>query len=268
LDRLFQLRLNETFTIAAFPSMRAFAASDPTTRAQRAAVALNELQAWVAADTQLREAFVVDLKGATILTTNKEWNQNWKTRPFIQNALAGKLDLSAPSRDLGEFSQYYAAPILDNRREIVGALVARIAAQELWSAVGSSASSYAVLTDENGVRLADGGDMSRNLVAWAALSPEKQNRVVSEQTYGSQVTLLRTTNFPHAEQLLTSGALNVILPADFGADAVGAQRLTSKPWTVLVIALTPSSSQTLSTFLLPLGAGLFLALVGALITSR
>src|SRR5262245_40506741 len=69
LDHLLQLRLRQTFTFAAFPSLRAFAASALETRSQRAAVALNELQAWVAADPFLREALIVDAEGRVIMTT-------------------------------------------------------------------------------------------------------------------------------------------------------------------------------------------------------
>lgn len=265
LDRLLQIRLRETFTIAAFPSLRAFAASDPAARAQRASVALNELQAWVAADSPLREAFVVDTQGKVILTTGKTWNQDWSARAFIKAALAGRLDISPPARDLNEFSQYYAAPILDNRQNVAGALVARIEAQELWKGINSASDpiggTFAVLVDENGVRLADGGDPSRNLVALAPLTADEQTRVVKEQTYGAQVTLVRTTSLNRAAGLIRDGSLDLLAPRDFGVAALGVQRLTAKPWTVLILAPAPSIMQSVGRFSLPLlvavlGAGL------------
>jgi C4-dicarboxylate-specific signal transduction histidine kinase len=272
LDRLLQIRLRETFTIAAFPSLRAFAASDAATRAQRATIALNELQAWVAADSPLREAFVVDTQGKVILTTGKSWNQDWSTRNFIKAALAGKLDISPPAHDVNEFSQYYAAPILDNRDNVAGALVARIAAQELWEGVNAASDptggSFAVLVDENGVRLADGGDPSQNLVALAPLTAEEQTRVIKEQTYGAQVTLVRTTNLNRAAGLIRSGSLDLLAPRDLGVGALGAQRLTTKPWTVLILAPAPSITQTLSRFYLPLLAALLGAGLATILLTR
>jgi hypothetical protein len=272
LDRLLQIRLRETFTIAAFPSIRAFAASDPTSRAQRSAVALNELQAWVAADSPLREVFVTDSQGKVILTTGKTWNQDWSVRAFINGALQGKLDVSPPSRDAGEFSEYYAAPVLDNRGDITGALVARLAAQELWEAVNAASDpnsgTFALLVDDNGVRLADGGDAARTLVALAPLNSEQQTRIVKEQTYGAQVTLLRTTNLTRPAQLIRSGSLDALSPNDFGVRAVSAQRLTTKPWTVLILVTGQSPVQTLTRFVVPLLAAIIGAGLAALLLSR
>jgi hypothetical protein len=267
LDRLLQIRIGETFTIAAFPSIRAFAASDPASRAQRSAVALNELQAWVAADLQVREAFVVDSQASVVLTTGKDWNQDWKTRSFIQTALTGKLDVSPVSHDVSEFSQYYAAPILDNRGNVAGALVARVAAQELWGAVNAASdpmgNSQAILVDDNGVRLADGGDATRILAALAPLTAEQQSRIIAGQTYGAQVTIVRATDLRRAADIVHSGALEMLNPADFGASAVGAQRMTTKPWTVVILSSENPPAKNLERYWVPLLA----ALAGSILAS-
>ncbi len=269
LDRLLDLRLDETFTIAALPSLRAFAASDPLARAQRATVASNEIQAWVSADSQLREVFMIDRRGTTILTTGKNSNQNWSPRAFAKNALDGKLDVSAPSRDAGEISQYYAAPILDNGGNVAGALVARIAAQELWQPVktASNGGSLALLVDENGVRLADGGESPRLLTSLAPLSNAQQTRVVNEQTYGAQVTLVPATNLTRAAQQIQAGALDSLNANDFGARKVGAQRLSFKPWTTLVLT-QESFAINSAKILLPLIVALASALVAAWMLAR
>ncbi len=256
LDRLMEVRLRETFTIAAFPSIRALAASDATARAQRATVAYNELNAWVAADPPVREVFIVDLHGVSILSTAQDWNQDWSKRAFVASALTGKPDISAISRDVNEFSQYYSAPVLDNRADIAGALIVRVEAQELWGAVNAFSApqgegAYAVVVDENGVRLADGGNPSRNLTALAPLGVEQQTRVINQQTFGSQVTILRADRFEHAAELIGSGKLDGLSPSDLAVDLLRAERLKVKPWTVLFIQPAADRFTTLQRLLLP-----------------
>lgn len=272
LDNLFQIRMTEAFTFAALPSIRGFASSEPTTRAQRATVALNELQSWVAADNSVREAFVLDRKAIVILSTGADWNQDWSAREFVKNALSGKLDVSAVSHDVNEFSQYYAAPILDNLGNVAGALVARVTAQETWDTVnansGGDKGPYAVLLDENGTRLADGGDATLILSSLAPLTPDRQRRVIVEHTYGAQVTIVRATSLTHAAKAIYAGSLETLNAQDFGAGAIDAQRLTTKPWTVLVLSPVDVPSQTLVRYVLPLLAAVVASGLAAFLLSR
>ena len=270
LDRLLQLRLTETFTIASLPSIRVFAASDPNARTARLTVASNELQAWVAADKPLREAFIVDTNGVSILSTESDWGQSWSTRAFVKQALAGKLDVSAPSRDSGEMSQYYAAPILDANGQVAGALVARIEAQEFWEPVSaaSSGQAFAVLVDENGVRLADGGDASRNLTALAPLTTDEQLRLLTEQTYGAQLTVLRMGQLSHAAELIRSGAVESLRASDFGASAMSSQVLTTKPWVVLVFSASTWPGDIVSGLVEPFIAALLAAALVSFLIRR
>ncbi|RIK19793.1 MAG: hypothetical protein DCC52_14935 [Chloroflexi bacterium] len=117
-DRLLQWRMQEAFTLAAFPSLRAFAASTPETRAERAAVALNELKALVASDKNVREALIVDDGGIVIMSTLDGWGNSLAQRSFVQDALNGKIAASPVARDRAENSNYYAAPIFNNANEI------------------------------------------------------------------------------------------------------------------------------------------------------
>ncbi len=269
LDRLLQIRLHETFTLAALPSLRAFSASTVTDRTARAAVALNELQAWVSADTPVREAFIVDRAGVTILGTGKDWNRDWSSRVFVKQALAGQLDVSPPSLDQGEFSQYYAAPILDNRGEVAGALIARIDAQELWDLINAASiqKTYAVLVDEAGVRLADGSNAARNLRALAPLNGTQQTQVLDEQTYGAQITVVRADTFRRAADMLAARMPDLIRPEDLGVQSLSAQGLTTKPWTVLILRPVPAL-QIRSYLLWPIVAATICAGLGAWLLRR
>lgn len=272
LDRLLQIRLRETFAVAAFPSIRAFVASSPETRSQRAAVALNELQAWVAADTPVREVLVLDRNASVTLTTGKDSGLTWTTRAFVVAALAGKLDVSPIAHDAGEYSQYFSAPILDNNGSVDGVLLARVSAQELWDPVNSAGDPvrgiFAVLVDENAVRLADGGDATRILQALAPLTSDEQARVVGEHTYGEQVTLVRATDLNGAAAAIRSGSPGTLTSRDLGAAGAAAQRLMTKPWTVLVISSNLVGPELLGRIALPLLAAVILSVLASLILSR
>jgi len=268
LDRLLTLREQQVFTVAAFPSIRAYASSKGAARAARAAVALNELQSWSASDKNVREAFIVDKNGAVSLTTLDAEGIDFSARRFVQDALAGQLAASPVARDRGEFSNYYAAPILDNSGDIAGALVARVAAQELWSVLPHGANWYAVLSDENGVRLDDSGDPSRRLASFGGMDAVRATRILNEQTYGVELPQVRATQFNHAQQLLVQGALDQLRPTDFNADTFAAQRLTSAPWTVLVIAPQSTVPALAAQLVIPLIAALIVALIGALVLQR
>jgi C4-dicarboxylate-specific signal transduction histidine kinase len=268
LDRLIQLRQQQVFTISAFPSIRAFAASTPETRSQRAAVALSELQALVASDTNVREAFITDTQGIVTMATREGWNADLNDRRFVQDALSGLLVVSPIARDRGEFSTYYASPILDNDKEIAGALVIRVAAQEMWSVTPRGEDWYAVISDENGVRLDDSGDPARRLSSFAPLDTDLASKVVSEQTYGAELPLLRATDLPRAQELLERGVLDQLRPADFNVGSIATQRLISNAWVVLALAPEPSLTARFAPLALALLTALVLALGGALLLSR
>lgn len=268
LDRLIQLRQQQVFTIAAFPSIRAFAASPPATRSQRAAVALNELQSWVASDTMVREAFLVDQTGTVIMTTLEGWDSDLSARQFVREALAGQLAVSPVAKDRGEFSNYYASPVLDNEKEIAGALVIRVDAQELWNVTPQGAGYSAIISDENGARLDDTGSPAQRLKTLGALDSSRAARIAHTQLYGTQLPQLGATTLERAQQLLTQGSLDQLGAPDFDAGAIATQRLFAKPWTVIVLAPPTSFSKVLSDLVIPLATALVLAFTGALVLTR
>lgn len=267
-DRLIQLREREVFALATFASIRAFTASTPETRSQRAAVALSELQALVAADTNIRQALIADAGGIVIMTTDEGWNSDVSARKFVQDALHGQITVSPIARDSGENSTFYAAPVLNNRNDIVGALIIRVAAQEMWSVTPRGENFYAILSDENGVRLDDSGDPARRLASFGSLDTERMTRIVNEQTYGAELLQPRATNLSRAQQLVAAGAVDQLNAGDFDADAFAAQRLLSKPWYVLVLAPQPTFAELFSRLVIPIAAAIVFALGGTFVLMR
>jgi hypothetical protein len=126
LDRALQQRMMQVFTFAALPSVRAFAASDETSRDARAAVVRAELAAMVSADPNIHAATIVDPRGFVIMTTDNSMNADWRARFFVSEALRGHLYASVPAREPDEIAQFYSAPILNNAGDIAGALVLRV----------------------------------------------------------------------------------------------------------------------------------------------
>lgn len=268
LDRLIELREREVFTIAALPSIRAFASSPPEGRSARAAVALNELQAWVAADTSVRQAFVTDAAGIVIMTTSEGWNSDMSERAFVQDALHGQLAVSPTAQDNGEFSTYYTAPILNNSKKIAGALMIRVAAQEMWAVTPHGENFYAILSDENGVRLDDTGNPAERLTSFAPLDAQRTTRIVSQETYGALLLAPRATNLAHAQELVTQGAFDQLRASDLQADALAYQRLVSKPWVVFVLSPQANFGEIFARVIIPGGVAFLLALGGAFLLSR
>ncbi|MCC7162859.1 MAG: cache domain-containing protein [Anaerolineae bacterium] len=268
LDRLIQLRMQQVFTIAAFPSIRAYAASSPETRSQRAAVALNELQSWVSSDTDVREAFLTDAQGIVIMATREGWNSDVSARKFVQEALGGQLAVSPIAKDRGEFSTYYAAPVLNNSKEIAGALVVRVAAQEMWGVTPHGDGYSTILTDENGVRLDDSGMPAFRLTALGSLDVGRATDILNSQLYGAQQPQILSTGLEQAQEIVRRGALDELRPADLNAGRVGARRLVSKPWYVLLVAPQASFGEMMIKYAIPFGAAVLMALGGALLLER
>ena len=233
-DRTLQWRMSETFTFSALPSLRGFAASDETARPARAAIALNELKAILAADTNVRAVSIVDPSGMVILTTDNSMNANWSARVFVSEAMAGHLYASPPSRDFGEVSQYYSAPILDNSGSIAAGLVLRVAVQELWGALVSPPA--AMLVDENGVRIVDRSDTPKTFSALVPLASDTFAKVLLEHRYGVETTQIPASNLAALTDAVKQSKATTLSYRDEKGTLLRAatRRIATFPWTVIV----------------------------------
>ncbi len=232
MDRALRARLIQTLTLAALPSLRGFAASDEQSRAQRAALAQNELHAIVAADPNARAASILDAGGVVALTTDNSIHALWSERAFFRAALRGELHASPPARDFGEVSHYYSAPLIDNAGRVRGVLVVRVAAQELWDGLPKNI----LVVDENGVVMADTSDKPQNFIALAPIDSETHNRLIAERRYGAELGTLRFSNQTALLALIQQDNAGAFTFRDAGGRAqVGAARkLQINPWRVLV----------------------------------
>jgi C4-dicarboxylate-specific signal transduction histidine kinase len=251
-DQMLQWRMTETFAFAALPSLRGFAASDDAARPARTATALVELKAIVAADQSIRAVSIIDPSGLVILTTDSSMNANWGDRVFVLEATAGHLDASAPSRDFGEVSQYYSAPIIDNAGDVAAELVMRVSAQELWNTL--NAPPEALLVDENGVRVIDRTSPPQTFVALVPLAPDVAARVLLEKRYGVEVTQVPGTRLTALADTIRQNrtAMLSYQNADGKIVRAATQRISIYPWTVILLQdeetlLTPARDALIGT---------------------
>jgi C4-dicarboxylate-specific signal transduction histidine kinase len=150
--------------------------------------------------------------------------------------LRGHLHASVLARDFGEVVQYYSAPILNNAGEVAGALVIRVAAQELWAAVGAEPN--VLLVDDDGVRLADRTSQPQLFVALAPLSAEQMTRALSQRRYGAEIVQLRATNLGELRDHLARGSAKpmVFRDTDGKTKHASVARVRFNVWSVVVFA--------------------------------
>jgi C4-dicarboxylate-specific signal transduction histidine kinase len=232
LDRALQQRMMQAFTFAALPSVRAFAASDETTRDARVAIARAELVAMVSADPNIHAATIVDPRGFVIMTTDNSMNADWRARFFVAETLRGHLYASVPAREPDEIAQFYSAPILNNAGDVAGALVLRIDAQEMWNAL--DAPYGLIVVDEIGVRIMDRLP-TQLFVALMPLPPDITAQPLAEKRYGAEITQIRSTNLPDLADAVKRGGVAQLIYRDAKGNAIHAatRRITVNPWTVI-----------------------------------
>ena len=272
IDRTLQMRMIETFTFAALPSLRAFAASDAAARVTRGAAAREELRAIVSADENIRAATIVDTTGKVLMTTDDSILADWSDRVFVREALRGHLHASVPARDFGEISLYYSAPLLNNAGDVAGALVLRVTAQELGSTLGTYPN--ILLVDEDGVRLADRTNQPQPFVALAPLSAEAMTRAFAERRYGTEITQIRATNLGELRDEANRGRATPMSFRDTDGKTVRAAlwRIKTNFWTVIVIesedAITAQARAALFDMIVIAAITLVIALALGFATAR
>ena len=233
-DHTLQWRMAEAFTFAALPSLRGYAASDDAARPSRIAAALVELKAIVAADQSIRAVSIVDPSGAVSLTTDSSMNANWGSRVFVREALAGHLYASPPSRDGGQVSQYYSAPIIDNAGDVAAELVLRVSAQELWDALGNL--QEVILVDEEGVRIVDRSRSPQTFAALVPLASDVAARVLLDKRYGVEVTQVSATRLVALAEAIKRSNMAALSYQNVDGRTVRAatRQAAIQPWTVVV----------------------------------
>jgi C4-dicarboxylate-specific signal transduction histidine kinase len=231
-DRVLEWRTIESLTFVALPSLRGFAASDETARPSRTVIALAELQAIVAADPNIRSASITNQAGYVLLATDALMNADWSPRIFVREALKGHLYASPAAREGGEVSQYYSAPLINNAGDVAGALVIRVAVQEMWDVLTTQPNVW--ILDENSVRIADSSDRPQLFTALTPLSGDTLTDVMDGMQYGEEVEQIRSMNLGDLARAVQRREKAAVYRDTSGQLVHAAIRpLKNKPWTVV-----------------------------------
>ncbi|MBU6392663.1 MAG: HD domain-containing protein [Planctomycetota bacterium] len=169
--------------------------------------------------------FILDTKG-DIVVTNVDDIQigNYAGRNFFKEAIKGDVYVSEPVREQGKEYMYYSAPVRNYKKEIVGILVMRSQAEELWKLIEDEKDylgkgSLCILTDGYGVRIAHA--TNRNLIfkSWVMLDPQVKKNLEMERHYGEDITEIGFTEIPAVSKALAqSGGLYFIHPLVVNAE--------------------------------------------------
>lgn len=163
--------------------------------------------------------FILDTRGDVVLTnTNEIPTKNYGNRNFFKEAMKGDTYVSEPAVDQGKGWLYYSTPIRNNKKEIIGVMVMRRRAEELWKLIEEERDylgkgSLCILTDGYGVRIAHATDRSLIFKSWVMLDPDVKNTLEMEHHYGEDVAEIGFTNIPEVYQALAqSGGLYFVHP--------------------------------------------------------
>lgn len=163
--------------------------------------------------------FILDTKGDIVVTnTHGIQIKNYGDRDFFKEAMKGDTYVSEPAVAQGKGYLYYSTPISNNKKEIVGILVMRRQAEELWKLIEEERDylgkgSLCVLTDGYGVRIAHATDRSLIFKSWVILDPDIKNKLEMGRHYGEDVKEIGFTDIPEvSEALAQSGGLYFIHP--------------------------------------------------------
>ncbi|MBM2833089.1 MAG: hypothetical protein HW406_250 [Candidatus Brocadiaceae bacterium] len=153
--------------------------------------------------------FVLDTNG-DIVVTNADGIQirNYVGRNFFKEAMRGDIFISEPALEQGKGYIYYSAPIRNYKKKIVGILVMRCQAEELWKMIEEEKDylgkgSLCILTDGYGVRIAHATDRNLIFKSWVTLDPEVKKKLEAECHYGEDIKEIGFTNIPEVSEALT-----------------------------------------------------------------
>ena len=153
--------------------------------------------------------FILDTNGDIVVTNVDDIQiRNYAGRNFFKEAIKGDVYVSEPVMEQGKGYMYYSAPVRNYKKEIVGILVMRCQAEELWKLIEEEKDylgkgSLCILTDGYGVRIAHATNRNLNFKSWVTLDPEVKKKLEAECHYGEDIKEIGFTNIPEVSEALT-----------------------------------------------------------------
>jgi len=156
--------------------------------------------------------FILDTHGDIIVAnTHDIQTKNYSARDFFKEAVNGNTYVSEPAMDQGEGYIYYSTPVRNYKKEIIGVMVMRRHAEELWKLVEEEKDyfgkgSLCILTDRYGVRIAHATDRSLVFKSWIKLDPRVKKNLETEHHYGEDIKEIGFTEIPEVSKALAQNA--------------------------------------------------------------
>ena len=202
-------------------------------------------------------------------------------RSYFQGAVSTGLPYVSAvefSQTTGQSSIYFSAPVLDDAGKLIGVVRVRYNAAILQQIVKNSAKgfsgadSFAVLLDENNIRLAHSSLPELILKSVVPLPTDKLAQLQDEGRLPAGNAEELSTNLPEFQEALANIDTEPTFEADLAAGSAGleqgqAVRLTAQPWTLVFVQtqtafLAPAETQTRTNTLIAIVIAGLVAAIG------
>lgn len=193
--------------------------------------------------------FVLTVAGDIVVRNSDDIQiRNYRTRDFFKKAINGDTYISEPAMDQGKGYIYYSTPLRNLKKEIIGVLVMRRPAEELWKFFREEKDflgkrSLCILTDGYGVRIAHATNSSLVFKSWTMLDPDVKNMLETERHYGEDITEIGFTERPEVSHALAqSGGLYFTHPLAINTETNHGYLMPLKEKDWKLIYTVPASS--------------------------
>ncbi len=217
------------------------------TRALRALLKL-----YSASDDAVRGVGLIDLDGSVLLASEEPLiGKSLALRGYVRDALAGRRlisDLHLAEPEVGRLPTIaYLAPVRGAQNQLLGLVALWVKARSLWSLARTSSalagsSSFAVVLDEHGVRIAHTLGEVQLFRPSGTLDPTSIEEMSSEQRFGERTRELLSDVRPFAELFERARAkspdnvaFHCYATANHAWSFGVARRLQTLPWTVFYL---------------------------------
>lgn len=156
--------------------------------------------------------FILDTHGDIVVANIHDiQTKNYSACDFFKEAVNGNTYVSEPAMDQGKGYIHYSTPVRNYKKEIIGVLVMRRHAEELWKFVEGERDylgkgSLCILTDRYGVRIAHATDRSLVFKSWIKLGPGVKKNLEMEHHYGEDIKEIGFTEIPEVSMALAQNA--------------------------------------------------------------
>jgi len=249
LDEFHRGRLQSVGRLARFPETTAFCLADAARRAETAPALAGLLSTFPASDSGISGAALLDRSGRVLAATNPAMiGSDLSFRPYVQAALAGETTLSdiyvTVAKGGESPSIAYTAPLRGPDGQVACVALMLVRATAIWQRIRASdglagPGSYAVLFDNQGVRVAHSYSADIVFHPSGPLEPAMIDRLVAEQRFGARTRALLEDVRAFPEQFERARAATPDREIFLGFATVNqtmnygvARRFETTPWTL------------------------------------